>query len=86
MILHVCDAIWLLEFIKDWVLVESLDLSHNKIGYYAEKFFDWFRKEIRGVIFVKEFILVDNIFPKDSKLFSDFKEKYLNYGETKVVF
>ena len=38
MILHVCDAIWLLEFIKDWVLVESLDLSHNKIGYYAEKF------------------------------------------------
>ena len=69
------DAIWLLAFKKDWVLVESLDLSHNKVGYVAETFFEWFRKEIRGLVKVKELIFVDNNFPKDSKLLYDFIEK-----------
>ena len=49
-----------LPFISSWDYIETLDLSHNKLGYDPKQFYDWLYHSIIGAVSIGTIISSDN--------------------------
>ena len=65
----------LLEWIKDWKKMDTLDLSGNNIGRKQIEFFKWLNRNIWCNVYIKNFIISDNNFS------AEFKVKMLEHNE-----
>ena len=61
--------------ISRWDYIETLDLSHNKLGSEPKQFYDWLYHSIIGAVLIETIIISDNDFSEEwkNKIFSYFK-------------
>ena len=65
----------MLEWIKDWKEMDTLDLSGNNLGRKQIEFFKWLNMNIWCHVYIKNFIISDNNFS------ADFKVRMLEHNE-----
>ena len=63
--LYLEDIEYLLEWIKDWEYLETLDLSGNKLGMKEKEFFKWLNLNLWNRVHINNFILSENNFSED---------------------
>ena len=73
--LYLEDIEYLLEWIKDWENLDTLDLSGNKIGMSEKEFFKWLNLNLWNRVHINNFILSENGFSEE---FEDRMEKHNN--------
>ena len=56
-----------LEDITNWDYIETLDLSHNRLGTNPEKFLTWMKRSVVGTVTVYNLVLSCNGFAEESK-------------------
>ena len=69
------DFEYLLEWIKEWEFLETLDLSGNKLGMMEKDFFKWLNLNLWNRVHINHFILSDNGFSDE---FEDRMEEHNN--------
>ena len=63
--LYLEDVEYLLEWIKDWEQMETLDLTGNKLGMKEKEFFQWLNFNLWNKVYINNFILSENNFSED---------------------
>ena len=71
--LYIEDIEYLLEWIKDWEILETLDLSGNKLETDENEFFIWLNFNLWNKVHINKFILSENNF---SEKFQDLMEEH----------
>ena len=80
--LYIEDIEYLLEWIKDWKILETLDLSGNKLGTDEREFFVWLNFNLWNKVHINKFILSENNFSeKFEDLMEEHNTKYESFNE-----
>ena len=80
--LYVEDFEYLLEWIKDWEKMETLDLTGNKLGMGEKEFFIWLNFNLWNKIYISNLILSENnISEKFEDRMQEHNEQFHSFGE-----
>ena len=74
--LYLEDVEYLLEWIKDWENLETVDLTGNKLGMKEIEFFKWLNLNLWNKVYINNFILEENGFSEE------FENRMISHNET----